>query len=146
MQDDELVERSEHYLDQLFGPDAGRRHSEFLRYLDHEGMRELLHSYHVLASDTTHLSIEENYLIGMCVLCALKSYSTAGMFARTLLHLGTPKEKLLEALMRLSMWVGGIPAAEAATHIQRAIRDYEQRGQDSLEAWFPRLSGEGSHG
>jgi hypothetical protein len=135
--DDELIARSEAYLDQLFGPGAGQRHSRFLEHLDSPALRETLHRYHVLEADTTFLSVTENYLLGMVVLCAVRSYASAGMFARTLLHLGTPREKLLEAVTRLSMWVGGIPAAEAAAHIQRAIRDWDERGPASLEGWFP---------
>ena len=145
MDNDELIRRSEEYLDALFGPGAGCRHTVFLEHLENDALRETLHRYHVLEANTTHLSVDENYLIGMCVLCATKSYSTAGMFARTLLHLGVKKEKLLEAIARLSMWIGGIAAAEAAAHVQRAIRDYEQRGQDSLEAWFPAPRREAPH-
>jgi hypothetical protein len=144
--DEELIRRSEEYLDRLFGPGAGHKHTQFLEHLDNQALQETLHRYHVLEADTTDLSVEENYLLGMCVLCATKSYSTAGMFARTLLHIGVKKEKLLAAVARLSMWVGGIPAAEAAAHIQRAIRDYEQRGLDSLDAWFPAPRGEVAHG
>lgn len=143
--EDELIRRSEQYLDTLFGPGAGRKHTQFLEQLENQALQETLHRYHTLEADTTHLSVEENYLIGMCVLCANRSYGTAGMFARTLLHLGVKKEKVLEAIARLSMWVGGVPAAEAAAHIQRAIHDYEQRGQASLEAWFPAPRGEVAH-
>jgi alkylhydroperoxidase/carboxymuconolactone decarboxylase family protein YurZ len=146
MDNDELIHRSEEYLDTLFGPGAGRRHTAFLEHLENDVLRETLHRYHVIEADTTNLSIDENYLIGMCVLCATKSYSTAGMFARTLMHVGVKKEKLLEALARLSMWIGGIAAAEAAAHVQRAIHDYEQRGQESLESWFPNPPTEASHG
>jgi hypothetical protein len=35
------------------------------------------------------------------------------------------------------MWVGGITAAEAAAHIQKAIGEYERCGLASLDAWFP---------
>src|SRR5262245_39742912 len=144
--EDELVRRSEAYVDTLFGAGTGQRHTQFLEHLENQALRETLHRYHLLEADTTHLSVEENYLIGMAVLCATRSYSTAAMFAKTLLHLGVTKEKLLEAVARLSMWIGGVPAAEAAAHIQRAIRDYEQRGRDSLEVWFPAPRGEASHG
>ncbi|HET7504923.1 MAG TPA: hypothetical protein VFK02_28060 [Kofleriaceae bacterium] len=130
-------EQSERYLDDLFGPGAGARHSAFIDRIDHPALRDALHGYHVLESDTRHLSVAENYLLGMAVLCAQRSYGPAGMFAKTLLHLGVPREKLLEAVARLAMWIGGIPAAEAAAHIQKAIGDYEQRGLASLEAWFP---------
>ena len=99
-----------------------------------------LHSYHVLESDTRYLSITENYLLGMVVLCAQRAFGPAAMFAKTLLHLGVAREKLLEAIARLAMWVGGIAAAEAAAHIQKAIGEYEQRGLASLDAWFPPAS------
>jgi hypothetical protein len=146
MNDDQLIQRSEAYLDGLFGPGAGRRHTQFLEHLESAALRETMHRYHLIEADTTHLSVEENYLLGMCVLCATKSYSTAGMFAKTLLHLGVRKEKILAAITRLSMWIGGIPAAEAAAHMQRAIHDYEQHGLASLEAWFPPLRSEAARG
>jgi alkylhydroperoxidase/carboxymuconolactone decarboxylase family protein YurZ len=129
--------QSERYLDELFGAGAGARHSAFIDRLDHPELRDTLHRYHVLESDTRHLSVAENYLIGMAVLCAQRSFGPAAMFAKTLLHLGVPRDKLLEATARLSMWIGGIAAAEAAAHIQKAIREYEQRGLASLDAWFP---------
>jgi hypothetical protein len=134
---DDLHRRSERYLDELFGPGAGARHTAFLARLDHPALRDTLHGYHVLESDTRYLSITDNYLLGMTVLCAQRAWGPATMFAKTLLHLGEPRGKLLEAVARLAMWIGGIPAAEAAGHIQKAIADYEQRGVASLEAWFP---------
>ena len=135
--DDDLKLRSEQYLDELFGAGAGARHSKFIECFDHPVLRETLHTYHVLESDTHHLSFTENYLLGMVVLCTQRSYGPAAMFAKTLMHLGVSREKLLTATARLTMWIGGIAAAEAATHIQRAIVDYEQRGLAALEAWFP---------
>jgi hypothetical protein len=137
MADDELRQRSERYLDEIFGAGAGARHSAFIDRLQHPALRETLHAYHVLESDTAHLSVEENYLLGMVVLCGQRAFAPAAMFAKTLLHLGVRREKLLEAVARLAMWSGGLLAAEAAAHIQKAIREYEQRGLDSLEAWFP---------
>jgi alkylhydroperoxidase/carboxymuconolactone decarboxylase family protein YurZ len=136
MQDDPKA-KTERYLDQLFGAGAGRRHSVFLDHLQNDALRELVHRFHAIEADTTHLSHEENYLLGMTVLCAMRSYDTAAMFAKTLLHLGVKKEKILEAVGRLAMWIGGIPAAEASAHIQRAIRDWEKRGIASMESWFP---------
>jgi len=133
----ERTQPSERYLDELFGPGAGARHTAFLDRLAHPALRDMLHGYHVLEADTRHLSIAENYLLGMVVLCAQRSYGPAAMFAKTLIHLGVPREKLIEATARLAMWVGGIAAAEAAAHIQKAIGDYEQRGLAALEAWFP---------
>lgn len=137
MSTDERKQQSERYLDELFGPGAGARHSAFIDRLDHPALREALHGYHVLESDTRYLSIPENYLLGMVVLCAQRAYGPAAMFAKTLLHLGVAREKLLETTARLAMWVGGIAAAEAAAHIQKAIGEYEQRGLASLDAWFP---------
>ncbi|HEX2687126.1 MAG TPA: hypothetical protein VHN14_10935 [Kofleriaceae bacterium] len=134
---DELKQRSERYLDQLFGAGAGARHSAFLDRLAHPALRETLHGYHILEADTRHLSSAENYLLGMAVLCAQRNWGPAAMFAKTLLHLGVPREKLLETTARLAMWVGGIAAAEAAAHVQKAIGEYEQRGLAALDAWFP---------
>jgi alkylhydroperoxidase/carboxymuconolactone decarboxylase family protein YurZ len=129
--------RSQRYLDGLFGAGAGARHAAFIERLASPLLRETLHGYHVIEADTRHLSVQENYLLGMVVLCAQRAYGPAAMFAKTLMHLGVSRDKLLEAMARLSMWVGGIPAAEAAAHIQKAIREYETRGVASLEAWFP---------
>ena len=133
----ERKQRSERYLDELFGAGAGARHTRFIERLDHPALRDLLHAYHVLESDTRQLSITENYLLGMVVLCALRNYGPAAMFAKTLIHLGVPRAKLLEAIARLAMWVGGIAAAEAAAHIQKAIGEYERDGLGSLAPWFP---------
>lgn len=138
--DDELLRGSEAYLDAIFGPGQGRKHSAFLEHIENEGLRETLHRYHLAEANTRHLSVEENYLLGMCVLCATKSYGPAAMFAKTLLHLGVDKTKILEAVSRLAMWIGGVPAAEAASHVQRAIREYEQKGVASLDLWFPASS------
>lgn len=135
--DPELLARSQRYLDELFGPGAGEKHTRFLRSIDNDALRAELHRYHVIESRQQELSVEENYLIGLCVLCAVRSYGPAGMFAKTLLHRGVRKEKILEAVARLAMWIGGIPAAEAAAHVQKAIADFEARGVASLAAWFP---------
>ncbi|MFD6529568.1 hypothetical protein [Streptomyces sp. NPDC060184] len=136
MPDDPLT-ASEAYLDALFGPGAGRRHSRFLEHVEHPGLREALHRCHRTEADTRVLSVEENYLIGMCVLYALHCFGPAGMFARTLLHLGVDRAKLLEAVARLEMWTGPVPAAVAAGHLQRAADDWARRGTASLDAWFP---------
>jgi hypothetical protein len=135
--DDELRRKSEAHLDAIFGEGQGRKHTDFLEHLASPALRETLHRYHAMEADTSVLSVEENYLLGMCVLCAVRSYGPAAMFAKTLLHMGVPRAKLDEAMARLSMWVGGVPAAEAAGHIQRAIREYEKDGKASLSAWFP---------
>jgi hypothetical protein len=133
----DLLKKSEAYIDGLFGAGAGAKHSAFLDQIDSPALREQLHRCHVIEDDRARLSVEENYLLGVCVLCAVRSFGPAQMFAKTLLHLGVPKEKIMEAIARLSMWIGPIPAADAAGHIQKAIRDYETRGVASLEAWFP---------
>jgi hypothetical protein len=135
--EDSLHARSERYLDGLFGAGAGKRHAAFVDRLASPALRETLHSYHVMEADTRWLSLEENYLLGMTVLCAQRAYAPAAMFAKTLLHMGVAREKINEAVARLTMWVGGIPAAEAAAHMQKAIREYEKDGFASLAAWFP---------
>jgi hypothetical protein len=152
---DESKQRSEAYVDQLFGPGAGARHSRFLERIENDELRALIHHYHEVQADTSQLALEEHYLIGTCVLCATRSFGTAQMFAKTLRHLGVPRAKILEAVARLSMWIGGIPAAEATLQIRRALDEYERDGVGSLAAWFPGASGgkgngngsdEGSHG
>jgi len=145
MPEPDPTEATERYVDDIFGPGTGLRHLAFLRRIENPALREQVLRYHVLEADTSELSKEENYLIGMCVLCAGKSYETAAMFAKTLLHLGVRKEKLLEAISRLSMWVGGLPAVEASFVIQKAIRQYERAGLDSLSVWFPDPEADG-HG
>src|SRR5688572_23128272 len=123
--------QTERYVDAIFGPGSGRRHLRFLERIAHPGLREMILRYHGLEADQSQLSLEENYLIGLSVLAALGRHDTAAMFAKTLLHLGTPKEKLLEAAARLSMWIGGLPAVEASFHVQRAIAEYERDGLGS---------------
>src|SRR5260370_41126612 len=120
----------------MFGPGGGEKHSRFLGGLENAGLRETVHGYHALESDTAQLSIAENYLLGMTVLCALRNYGPAAMFAKTLAHLGVPRAKLLEAVARLAMWVGGIAAADAAAHIQQASGEY---GRDGLAPPAARL-------
>lgn len=137
MDDLELTAETESYVDAIFGPGMGKKHVQFLNRIENAPLREMVHRYHTLEADTRRLSLEENYLLGMCVSCATKSYATAAMFAKTLLTLGVAKEKLLEAVARLSMWIGGLPAVEAAFVIQRAIAEYERGGPEALAAWFP---------
>src|SRR4051794_458751 len=134
---DDLHARSERYLDEIFGAGAGRKHAAFVDRLASPALRETLHAYHVMESDTRWLSVEENYLLGMTVLCAQGAYAPATMFAKTLVHMGVAREKVLEAVARLTMWCGGLAAAEAAAHIQKAIREYEKEGLASMAAWFP---------
>ncbi len=141
--DAELQQKSERYLDELFGPGAGARHSRFLQQLENEGLRTEIHRYHALQADQSQLSVGEHYLIALCVLCALRSYGTAQMFAKTLRHLGVSRGKILAALARLSMWTGGIPAVEATLAMTRALDEYDRLGAASLAAWFPDENGVG---
>ena len=137
MDRDDMMKTTIRYIDGLFGPGMGKRHAAFLDKLESEALREMIHRYHGLEEDCSCLSIEENYLVGMCVLFATKNDATASMFAKVLLHLGTSKSKIIEAVTRMSMWIGGLPAAEVAFHVQRAIREYETDGIGLLGAWFP---------
>jgi hypothetical protein len=136
--DQKLIDRSQAYVDRLFGEGAGRRHTSFLDRIEPEALREALHRCHVIESDETHVTIEENYLIGVAVLCATQRYGPASMFAKTLRHRGVPATKILEVVGRLAMWIGPVPAAEAAGHIQRALREYDDQGAASMDAWFPK--------
>lgn len=141
MTERDLEHSTERYVDGIFGSGAGKKHVAFLERIQNQGLRATIHGYHALEADTEYVSLEENYLLGMCVLCAMGRSGTAAMFAKTLLHLGTRKEKLLEAVARLSMWIGGLPAVEATFTIQKAIREYEEHGLGSLAAWFPEEPG-----
>lgn len=133
----EHVRKTEDYVESIFGPGAGEAHVRFLDRIQNPALCEMIHRYHSLESDTSWLSLEENYLIGMCVLCAQRDYTAAALFAKTLLHLRVPKEKLLEAAARLAMWIGGLPAVDASFVIQKAVREYEKDGVASLGVWFP---------
>lgn len=128
---------TEQYVDRIFGPGMGRRHLRFLQRLRNAALRETILRYHSVEADERWLSIEENYLLGTCVLCATGNLDTAAMFAKTLCHLKVPEEKILEAVGRLAMWVGGLAAAEATLRIQRALSEYRRQGVDSLAVWFP---------
>jgi hypothetical protein len=132
------IRDTEAYVDAIFGPGSGEAHVRFLERIENEALREMIHRYHTLEADTSQLSLQENYLIGMCVLCSQRDYVAAALFAKTLLHLGASKQKLLEASARLSMWIGGLPAVDASFAIQKAIREYEQEGLGSLGVWFPK--------
>jgi hypothetical protein len=129
------------YVDGIFGPGTGERHVAFLDQIENAALRDVVLRCHAMEANIAHVSLEENYLLGMCVLAALRSYGTAAMFSKVLLHLGTPREKILEAIGRLSMWTGALPAAEAALVVQRAMDQYEEQGFASLEAWFPPSKG-----
>jgi hypothetical protein len=137
---DDPIATTIRYVDGLFGPGAGERHVAFLDQIQNDALREAVHRCHEIESATARISLEENYLLGMCVLAALRSYATAAMFAKVLRHLGTPREKIQEALGRLSMWIGPLPAAEASLVVQRAIDHYESEGFGSLGAWFPNVT------
>jgi hypothetical protein len=137
MDDPDLQQRSAQYVDAIFGPGSGARHARFLEQIEDDSLRTELHRYHAIQADTSQLSLEEHYLLATCVLCAVRSYGTAAMFAKTLRHLGVPREKVLAAVGRLSMWVGGIPAVEASAHIRRALDEYDRLGAASMAAWFP---------
>ena len=132
----EQIAETEAYVESIFGPGTGEAHVRFLERIQNPALREMIHRYHSLEANTSELSLHENYLIGMCVLCAQRDYQTAALFAKTLLHLGMRKEKLLEACARLAMWVGGLPAVDASFTIQKAIREYEREGLGSLGVWF----------
>jgi hypothetical protein len=133
----EHIRETEVYVESIFGPGSGEAHVRFLDRIQNQALREMIHRYHAFEADTSQLSLQENYLIGMCVLCSQRDYVAAALFAKTLLHLGVAKEKLLEATARLAMWIGGLPAVDASFAIQKAIREYEQEGLGSLGVWFP---------
>jgi hypothetical protein len=132
------IAETEAYVESIFGPGTGEAHVRFLERIQNPALREMIHRYHALEADTSELSLHENYLIGMCVLCAQRDYQTAALFAKTLLCLGMRKEKLLQACARLAMWVGGLPAVDASFTIQKAIGEYEREGLGSLGVWFPK--------
>jgi hypothetical protein len=125
------------YLDEMFGAGMGERHLRFLSRIENVALREMMLRCHGVEADERLVSREENYLLGLVTLCALRSYDTAAMFAKTLRHLRTSRARILEAVARTGMWMGPIPAAEAALRIQRALDEYDARGAASLEAWFP---------
>jgi alkylhydroperoxidase/carboxymuconolactone decarboxylase family protein YurZ len=133
----EHIAETEAYVESIFGPGTGEAHVRFLERIQNPALREMIHRYHSLESDTSELSLQENYLLGMCVLLAQRDHQAAALFAKTLLHLGVRKQKLLEAAARLSMWIGGLPAVDASFVVQKAIREYEQEGLASLGVWFP---------
>ena len=135
--DDTLLAHSEDFVDRLLGPGTGARHTAFLAHLHDPALQELLHRCHELQADEQHLTIEEHYLIGMCVLCGQRDYAIAGMFAKILRHRGVTGDKILTAVTRLAVWTGATTAADAAGHIQRAVTDYDRHGIASLEPWLP---------
>ena len=132
------IQGTETYVDTLFGPGMGKRHVRFLENISNPALRELIHRYHAIEADTRLVTVEENYLLAVCVLCALGKLSTAAMFAKLLRHLGTSSERILEAVGRVAMWAGGLPAVEASFVIQKALREYDRDPENALAAWFPR--------
>jgi hypothetical protein len=139
---DDLNDATKRYVERIFGPGTGESHVRFLDRIENSALREMIHRYHSFEADTSQLSLEENYLIGLCVLCAQGRDATAAMFAKTLLALGVSKLKILEAVARLSMWIGGLPAVEASFLIQKAIREYETDPRAAVRAWFPPAKGD----
>jgi hypothetical protein len=131
------IETTEQYVDSLFGVGMGKRHVRFLENVANPALRELIHRFHGIEADTRLVTIEENYLLAVCVLCALGKLSTAAMFAKLLRHLGTSSERILEAVGRVAMWAGGLPAVEASFVIQKALREYDRDPKSALVAWFP---------
>ena len=138
--EDARIRRTIAFVDRLFGPGMGVRHVRFLERIENRALRDTIHDYHAIEAETAWVSIEENYLLGMCTLCAIRNFDTAAMFAKTLMHLGVAKQRILEVTARLSMWVGGLAAADASFVIQRAIREYEATGLESMAVWFPKES------
>lgn len=136
-----LKAASEGFLDGIFGPGMGARHTAFVERLGEPTLRDGLHRYHVLESDERWLSIEDNYLLGMTVLCATGDFAPASMFAMTLMHRDVPKERTFAAVARLEMWVGGIRAATALGHMRKAVRSYEKHGMAAMAGWFPEPAG-----
>ena len=137
MNDPKHIGDTKAYVESIFGPGTGEAHVRFLERIQNPALREMIHRYHTLEADTSQLSLQENYLIGMCVLLSQRDYQAASLFAKTLLHLGARKEKLLEASGRLAMWIGGLPPVDASFALQKAIREYERDGLASLGVWFP---------
>lgn len=135
--DDETLSASKAYLDGIFGAGAGEAHAALLDRFQNASIREQLHRAHVMQADDSTLSVSEHYLIGMCVLCATKTWVPAEMFAKTLRHLGVSGDKILEAVARLGVFIGPVPAADAMGHIQKAVKEYDREGIASLRAWFP---------
>jgi hypothetical protein len=135
---------AESYLDRIFGIGMGKKHVRFLASIENPNLRDAILRFHGVEGDERTLDLVTNYMCGMSVLYATRSFGTAGMFAKTLRHLGVNRSTILEAVGRLSMWVGGVTAIEASTHAQKALDDWDRRGLQSLEAWFPEGNGRGN--
>lgn len=131
------IECTIEYVDAHFGQGMGRRHVRFLESISNPALRELIHRFHAIEADTRLISVEENYLLAVCVLCSQGKLSTAAMFAKLLRHLGTSPERILEAVGRVAMWAGGLPAVEASFVIQKAINEFERDPAGALAIWFP---------
>lgn len=131
------IESTERYVDSLFGSGMGKRHLRFLEKIENPALREQILRYHAIEADSRLISVEENYLLAVCVLSALGHVTTAAMFAKLLLHLGTSRDRILEAVGRTAMWVGGLPAVETSLLIQKALNDYERDPVGAIALWFP---------
>lgn len=137
MSDLSPIEATERYVDALFGAGMGKRHLRFLQKIANPTLREQIIRFHAIEAQASLISVEENYLLAVCVLCALGHLSTAAMFAKVLRHLGCSSERILEAIGRVSMWAGGLPMVEASFVIQKALAEYERDPEGSLAYWFP---------
>ncbi len=137
MSDPNPIEGTRRYVDELLGSGMGSRHVRFLERIENPGLREHVHRFHAVEADTRLLSVEENYLIGVCVLCSRGQLATAAMFAKLLRRLGTPPERILEAVARLAIWSGGLSAVDASFAIQKALREYDKDPEAALLPWFP---------
>src|SRR5512133_3870299 len=129
------ITSTERYVDGLFGPGMGKRHLRFLEGIQDPALRELILRFHAMEADTAHLSVEENYLLGVCVLVAQGQLRTATMFAKVLRRLGTSSERILTAVARVAMWAGGLPVVEASLAIQKALAEYDRDPEGALAAW-----------
>ncbi len=137
MSNPDPIESTEHYVDALFGPGMGKRHLRFLERIRDPALRELILRFHTVEADTRHISIEENYLLGVCVLVAQGHLRTAAMFAKVLRRIGTSSERILAAVGRVAMWAGGLPVTEASLVIQKALAEYDEDPVGALASWFP---------
>jgi hypothetical protein len=133
------IEHTIEYVDALFGPGMGERHVRFLESITNPALRDLIHRFHAIEADTRFITVEENYLLAVCVLCSLGKLATAAMFAKLLRQLGTPSERILEAVGRVAMWAGGLPAVEASFAIQKALSEFDRDPAHALAVWFPEV-------
>lgn len=137
MNSSDPAESTERYVDELLGPGMGKRHLIFLGRIRDPSLRELVLRFHAVEADTAHVTVEENYLIGVCVLVAQGQLRTAAMFAKLLRRIGTSSERILAAVARVAMWAGGLPVTEASLVIQKALSEYDEDPERALAPWFP---------